>query len=182
MSFLNHNVLGKLNFKQKIAIVFFVFICSFFIPFRFFDSILKIAIGGGFISGAYYMRKVTRNMIKNGIKSKAKIVDFYIETEIKRHYRGGSRTRKIDYYFPIVSFADTKGITITQKVDTSVNHLNVKIDDFVNIIYLKNSNDYQVMLDSNLRKFYFSIILFVIGGYFFLIGVLKILGAIVFSL
>lgn len=160
------------NYKRNLALLLF------FIIFLLFSNIeiASLFFGGGFIYGGFYMRNYSKNIEKNGIKTKAKIVDFEI-VEVKRRNRSNSPGRdqyeKIKLYFPIVVFKDQNRNEITHKVDSNTNFK--QVNDLIDVIYLNSINGYQVIIDSNWRKSHFSIIIIIIGFYFFLTGLLALI-------
>ncbi|MFD1605707.1 hypothetical protein ACFSJW_03825 [Flavobacterium artemisiae] len=155
------------NYKRNLALLLF------FALFLLFSNIeiASLFFGGGFIYGGFYMRNYTKKIEKNGIKTKAKIVDFKIVEVKKRrrsNYPGKSGYEKIKLYFPIVVFKDKNENEITHEVDSNTNFR--QVNDLIDIIYLNSSNGYQVLIDSNWRMSQFYIILILIGFYFFVTG------------
>jgi hypothetical protein len=61
-------------------------------------------------------------------------------------------------------FTDKNGIETTKKLDSSANPN--KINQPIDIIYLKKDNEYEIMIDSEFWKTYFPMI-FIIGGFLF---------------
>lgn len=121
-------------------------------------AFIFLIVGGGFFYAGYYIRKLNRRIEKNGIKTKAKIIDF---TEERMKDADGNSYL---YHFPIISFTNQSGIAITQKLDSSENPK--KVNEFIDIIYLKKDNNYEIMINSDFWKRYFSMI-FIIGGILF---------------
>ncbi|WOD42923.1 DUF3592 domain-containing protein [Hwangdonia lutea] len=122
-------------------------------------AIVFLIVGGGFIYAGIFVRNSNRRIQRNGIKAKAKIIDFVEE-----------RIRDVDgdsylYHFPIVSFTNQNGIITTQKLDSSENPK--KINEFVDIIYFRKDNEYEIMINNNFWKTFFPMI-FIIGGIIFL--------------
>ena len=156
------------NFKKNLALLIFVLFILISLIFGF--NSIKVIIGIGFVFAGFYLKNYTQNIEKNGIRVKAKIVDFeIIERRETRHASGHSEI--ITNYYPIVTFKDLNGNSTTQKADSSTNFK--EINDLIDIVYLKNGNEYQIMIDSNWRKSYFPICFIVIGFYLFVDGVLS---------
>ncbi|WP_108808649.1 hypothetical protein [Aquimarina spinulae] len=114
-----------------------------------------LIVGGGFLYAGYYIRNSNLRIETNGIKTKAEIVDFIKE-----------RSEDIDgyssvYHFPIVRFTDINGIETTQKLNSSSDPK--RINQLIDIIYLKKGNQYEIMMNSEFWKNYFPMI-FIIGG------------------
>ncbi|MFI1742967.1 hypothetical protein [Thalassobellus sediminis] len=121
-------------------------------------NIVFLIVGGGFLYAGFYIRNSNRRIQTNGIKTKAKIIDF-VEEE-SEDADGYSTT----YHFPIVRFTDKNGIETTQKLNSSANPK--KINQPIEIIYLKKDKEYEIMINSDFWKTYFPMI-FIIGGFLF---------------
>ncbi len=117
-----------------------------------------IIVGCGFLYAGFYVRNSNQRIQANGIKTKAKIIDFFEE---KRKDADGDTHIN---HFPIVSFTDRNGIVTTQKLDSSENPK--RINELIDIIYLKKGNEYQIMINSEFWKTYFPMI-FIIAGFLF---------------
>lgn len=104
-----------------------------------------------------FMRKYEQMEVK-GIKTKAKIIDFIAEREKNNHDSRGTT-----YYFPIVEFLDVDGNKVVQKLDFSEE--SNRINTFINILYLKQGNEYDILVDKKLWKSTFPQI-FIYFGYF----------------
>lgn len=125
---------------------------------NFIGAFVFLIVGGGFLYVGYYIRNSNRRIQANGIKTKAKIIDFIEEQ--RKDANGDSHI----YHFPVVSFTDSNGIEITQKLDSSENPK--RINGRIDIIYLKKDNEYEIMINSAFWKTYFPMI-FIIGGFLF---------------
>ncbi|RKN82524.1 DUF3592 domain-containing protein [Ulvibacterium marinum] len=121
-------------------------------------NIVFLIVGSGFLYAGFYIRNSNRRIEANGIKTKAKIIDF-VEEE-SEDADGYSNT----YHYPIVRFTDKNGIETTQKLNSSANPK--KINQPIEIIYLKKDNEYEIMINSEFWKTYFPMI-FIIGGFLF---------------
>ena len=133
-------------------------------------NIVFLIVGGGFLYAGFYIRNSNRRIQANGIKTRAKIVDF-VEEE-SEDTDGYSNT----YHYPIVRFIDKNGIETTQKLNSSSNPK--KINQPIEIIYLKKDSEYEIMINSEFWKTYFPMI-FIIGGFlFFGIGILWLINKI----
>ena len=117
-----------------------------------------LIVGCGFLYAGYYVWNSNRRIQANGIQTKAKIVDFVEERS--KDADGDSYV----YHFPIVSFTDLNGIETTRKLDSSENPK--RINELIDIIYLKKENEYEIMINSEFWKTYFPMI-FIIGGFLF---------------
>ena len=131
---------------------------------EYIGAVVFLIVGSGFLFAGYSVRNSNRRIQENGIKTKAKIIDFVEE-----------RTKDSDGYsqlhhFPIVRFTDRNGIETTQKLDSSENPK--KINKLIDIMYLKKDNEYEIMINNDFWKKYFPWI-FIIGGFLFLgIGII----------
>ncbi len=121
-------------------------------------------VGGAFLFVGYYVRSSNRRIQANGIKTKTKIIDFV--TERIKNTDGDSNI----YHFPIVRFTDKNGIETIQKLDSSESPR--RINQPIDIIYLKKGNDYEIMIDSTYWKTYFPMIFITLGFIFSGIGIL----------
>lgn len=121
-------------------------------------AIVFLIVGGGFLYAGFYVRNSNRRIQTNGIKTKAKIIDFIEERN--KDADGDSHI----YHFPVVRFRDKNGIETTQKLDSSANPK--RINEPIDIIYLKKDNEYEIMINSEFWKTYFPMI-FIVGGFLF---------------
>lgn len=117
-----------------------------------------LVVGGGFLYTGFYFRNTNRRIKANGIKTKVKIIDF-IKEQIK-DVDGDSYV----YHFPIVIFTDRNGIETTQKLDSSDNPK--RINELIDIIYLKKGNEYEIIKDNDWWEKNLPII-FIVGGFLF---------------
>jgi len=117
-----------------------------------------LIVGGGFLFAGYYIRNSNFRIQTSGTKTKAKIIDFVEERN--KDADGDSHV----YHFPIVKFTDKNGIEKTQKLDSSANPK--RINELIDIIYLKKNNEYEIMINNEFWKTYFPMI-FIIGGFLF---------------
>ena len=120
--------------------------------------IIFLIVGGGFLYAGFYVRNSNRRIQTSGIKTKAKIIDFVEERS--RDTDGDSHI----YHFPVVRFTDKNGIETTQKLDSSANPK--RINEPIDIIYLKKDNEYEIMINNEFWKTYFPMI-FIVGGFIF---------------
>ncbi|MEM7185998.1 MAG: DUF3592 domain-containing protein [Bacteroidota bacterium] len=123
-----------------------------------YGSIIFLIGGGGFIYAGFYILNLNLRIEKNGIKTKAKIVDFVIDKS--KDMDGDAHV----YHFPVVRFTDNNGVVTTQKLDSSANPN--RINQTIEIIYLKKDDHYEIMINTDFWKTYFPLI-FVIGGFVF---------------
>ena len=106
--------------------------------------IVFLAVGGGFTFAGLYVWFSHRRIQKEGIRTKAKIIDFV---------QGDSLDTEDEYYFPIVRFKDRSGNEITQKLTMSENLK--KINQPLDIIYLKKDGEYEILINNDFWKTYF---------------------------
>ncbi|WP_242134275.1 DUF3592 domain-containing protein [Aestuariivivens marinum] len=133
-------------------------------------AIVFLIVGGGFLYAGYYIQNSNRRIQTKGTKAKAQIIDF-VEDQIK-DFDGNSHV----YHFPIVKFTDKNGVEITQKLDLS--EPQKRINELIDIIYLKKDNEYELIINNVFWKTYFPII-FIIGGFLFSgIGVILLINKI----
>jgi len=75
-----------------------------------------------------------------------------------------------------VKYLEKNGIETTQKLDSSANPK--RINEPIDIIYLKKDNEYEIMINSEFWKTYFPMI-FIVGGFLFSgIGILWLINKI----
>lgn len=121
-------------------------------------AIVFLIVGGGFLYAGFYVRNSNRRIQTSGIKTKAKIIDFIEERS--KDADGDSHI----YHFPVVRFTDKNGIETTQKLDSSANPK--RINEPIDIIYLKKDKEYEIMINNEFWKTYFPMI-FIVGGFLF---------------
>lgn len=130
-------------------------------------NIVFLIVGGGFLYAGFHILNSNRRIEKNGIKTNAKIIDF-----VEERSKDADGYSQIHHY-PIIRFTDKNGIETTQKLDSSENPK--RINQPIEIIYLKKDNEYEIIINSDFWKSYFPMI-FIIGGFiFFGIGVVWLL-------
>ncbi|MCP4115726.1 MAG: DUF3592 domain-containing protein [Desulfobacteraceae bacterium] len=133
-------------------------------------AIVFLIIGGGFLYAGFYVWNSNRRIQRSGIKTKGKIIDFIEERN--KDADGNSHI----YHFPVVRFREKNGIETTQKLDSSANPK--RINEPIDIIYLKKDNEYEIMINSEFWKTYFPMI-FIVGGFLFSgIGILWLINKI----
>ena len=122
-----------------------------------------ITVGVGFFYFGYLIWNSNRRIQAKGTQTKAKIIDFVIE---KSKDNGGYLKT---YHFPVVRFIDKNCITTTQKLNTTTNPK--RINELIDIIYLKNDSSYEIIINSKFYKTYFPIIFLIMGILYLIIGV-----------
>jgi len=125
---------------------------------EYIGAVVFLIVGSGFLFAGYSVRNSNHRIQTSGIKTKAKIIDFVEERS--KDSDGYSQV----YHFPIVRFKDKNGIETTQKLDSSANPK--RINELIDIMYLKKDNEYEIMINSDFWKKYFPLIL-IIGGFLF---------------
>ncbi len=125
---------------------------------EFIGAFVFLIVGSGFLFTGLYVRNSNRRIQTNGIKTRAKIIDF-----VEEHSKDSDGYSQ-SYHFPIVSFTDQDGVHTTQKLDSSANP--ERINELIDIIYLKKENEYEILINNNWWKNYFPLIL-IIGGLLF---------------
>jgi hypothetical protein len=135
-----------------------VIFSAFFYNRDLFGGLIFLVVGCGFLYAGFHTRNTNNRIKANGIKTKAKIVDF--KKERNKDADGDS----YEYHFPIVSFTDQNGVETTQKLDSSENPK--RINELIDIIYLKKENEYEIIKDNDWWEKNLPIIL-LIGGFLF---------------
>lgn len=160
------------NFKQNLALLIFLPLVLLFLfcSFRVTEFVLYTATGIGCIYAGSSIKKHNRNMEKNGIRTKAKIIDFHIVERQSNLRRTSMRQQKVKYYYPIILFTDLNSNSITQQMPDA-SSVPKKINDMIDILYLKKGDKYEVIDDTTWRKSYLPTILIIIGIYFLLQGI-----------
>ncbi|NIK93603.1 DUF3592 domain-containing protein [Mangrovimonas sp. CR14] len=143
---------------------------TFFYNKELLGGLIFLIIGCGFLYAGFYIRSSNSRIQANGIKTQAKIIDYFEEES--EDADGYSST----YYYPIVRFTDKNGIETTQKLNSSANPK--KINQPIEIIYLKKDNEYEIMINSDFWKTYFPIIFIIIGFLFSGIGIIWLINEI----
>lgn len=138
--------------------VLIVLAALFFYNDDLIGPFIFLIVGGAFIYSGFHFRNSSIRVQTKGIRTKAKITGF-VEEKIE-DADGDSNT----YYFPIVKFTDRNGIETTQKLDSSENPK--KINELIEIIYLKKGDEYEIIRNSEFWKSYFHLT-FIIGGLLF---------------
>ena len=158
----------KINFKKHI-LQFGIVVLLFWLGKsynEYIGTVIFLVLGSGFLFAGYFIRNSNRKIQANGIKTKAKIIDF-VKT---RSMDEGQDISFLYHYFPIVRFTDRNGIEITQKSNWSANPK--RINEIIDIMYLKEGNKYEIMINSDSHKEYFPMV-FIISGFLFLgIGII----------
>ena len=126
-------------------------------------TIIFLIVGVGFFYAGYYVKNSNRRIQIIGTKTKAQIIDF-----IKDQSKDADGDSHV-YHFPIVMFTDKNGIEITQKLDSSENPK--RINEQIDIIYLKRDNEYEIIIDNEFWKVYFPLFFIIFGILFFGIGI-----------
>lgn len=135
-----------------------VIFSAFFYNRDLLGGLIFLIVGCGFLYAGFYIQNTNNRIKANGIKTKAKIVDF--KKERNKDADGDS----YEYHFPIVSFTDQNGIETTQKLDSSENPK--RINELIDIIYLKKENEYEIIKDNDWWEKNLPMIL-LIGGFLF---------------
>jgi len=135
-----------------------VIFSAFFYNRDLLGGLIFLIVGCGFLYAGFYIRNTNNRIKANGIKTKARIVDF--KKERNKDTDGDS----YEYHFPIVSFTDRNGVETTQKLDSSENPK--RINELIDIIYLKKENEYEIIKDNDWWKKNLPMIL-LIGGFLF---------------
>ncbi|WP_411768379.1 DUF3592 domain-containing protein [Winogradskyella sp. A3E31] len=133
-------------------------------------AIIFLIVGGGFLYSGFYIWNSNRRIQAGGIRTIAKIIGF--KEERSKDADGYSQV----YHFSIVKFTDNNGIERIQKLNTSADPK--RINQPIQIIYLKKDNEYEIIVNSEFWKTYFPMI-FVIGGLLFSgIGIIRLISKI----
>ena len=130
-------------------------------------NILFLIVGGGFICVGFYIRNSNLRIQENGIKTKAKIINFV--SEESKNTDGYSNT----YYYPIIQFIDKNGIKTTQKLNSSTSPK--QINKLIEIIYLKKDNEYKIIINNEFWKTYFPLIFIIVGFLIFGFGIMPLI-------
>lgn len=110
-----------------------------------------ILVGSGFIFHGISLRKSNRVIEKNGINTKAEIIDY------KTSKIGANKT-----YTPIIKFNNEHGDEITQELKQ--NDITRRVNCEIDIIYLFKNNEYEIIKGSSLWTIYYPIATFFIGS------------------
>ena len=151
--------------KHILPIGLLIVIFSFFFYNQdLLGGLVFLIVGCGYLYAGFYIRNTNYRIKTNGIKAKAKIIDF------KKEQNKDADGESYEYHFPIVSFTDRNGVETTQKLDSSENPK--RINELIDIIYLKKGNEYKIIKDNDWWEKNFPMI-FIIGGFlFFGIGII----------
>ncbi|MFD2543722.1 DUF3592 domain-containing protein [Lacinutrix gracilariae] len=137
---------------------------------EYIGAVVFLIVGSGFLFAGFYIRNTNSRIRANGIKTKAKIVDF--KKERNKDADGDS----YEYHFPIVSFTDRNGVETTQKLDSSENPK--RINELIDIIYLKKQNEYEIIKDNDWWEKNLPMILLIGGFLFYGIGIIWLINKI----
>jgi hypothetical protein len=147
-----------------------VIFSTFFYNRDLLGGLIFLIVGCGFLYAGFYNRNSNSRIKANGIKTKAKIVDF--KKERNKDADGDS----YEYHFPIVSFTDLNGIETIQKLDSSENPK--RINELIDIIYVKKENEYEIIKDNDWWEKNLPMILLIGGILFFGIGIMWLINKI----
>ena len=126
-----------------------------------------LSLGIAFCWIGLHIWLLNRKIKENGIKTRAKIVDFAME-KVKDIDRESHR-----YYFSIVRFTDRNGHQVTQKMESSANPKRIK--KLMDIIYWKKDNEYEIIENNRFWNFYFPIIFITAGILLLGFGIISII-------
>ncbi len=147
-----------------------VIFSAFFYNRDLLGGLIFLVVGFGFLYAGFYIRNTNSRIKANGIKTKAKIVDF--KKERNKDADGDS----YEYHFPIVSFTDRNGVETTQKLDSSENPK--RINELIDIIYLKKENEYEIIKDNDWWEKNLPMIFLIVGFLFSGIGIIWLINKI----
>nr|WP_293304334.1 hypothetical protein [Allomuricauda sp.] len=140
--------------KSPLRILRIIIPITYAILFFFFrdkiGAFVFLSIGIAFSWVGLHIWFSNRKIRENGIKTRAKIIDF-AEEKIKDIDRESHK-----YHFPIVQFTDQNGLQVTQKIESSANPKRIKKP--MDIIYWKKDNEYEIIENNNFWNFYFPLI------------------------
>lgn len=124
--------------------------------------ILFSLIGIAFASLGFYLLFWNRKVEKNGIRTRAEIIDY---SEGEMDFDDGKQI----VFFPILKFTDKNGEVVTQKHDSGEHK---KLDSrFIEIYYLKNDTEYDILINTSGWKTYFPVGLIIFGLIFIVFAV-----------
>ncbi|WP_299315987.1 DUF3592 domain-containing protein [uncultured Aquimarina sp.] len=130
--------------------------------------IILSTIGILFFGIGIYLKKDVRNFKKNGTKTNAEIISYVKEiSEFKNE--------KTTYYYPRFRFKNTDGKLIEKTHSSGLTNRPTKpIPERKEIYYLKNENEYEILINS---KLWTSIIpnAVMIFGLLFLISIITVI-------
>ncbi|UKM65363.1 DUF3592 domain-containing protein [Flavobacteriaceae bacterium GSB9] len=157
--------------KHILAIGLLIVIFStFFYNKELLGGLIFLIVGCGFLYVGFYIKNTNKRIKSNGIKTKAKIVDF------KKERIKNADGESYEYHFPIVSFTDRNGIETTQKLDSSEKPK--RINELIDIIYLKKENEYEIIKDNDWWEKNLPTILLIGGFLFFGVGIIWLINKI----
>lgn len=115
-----------------------------------------ILIGIGIIMLGIYLYFRTKRIIEDGIKTRAKIVDYFVEE--KEHERGPGK----DFtYWPILEFTNKKGELVKQKHNRG--YSNKIQSEEIPIAYIETKIGYEIVFLNRKDNYTLQIILIIFG-------------------
>lgn len=123
-----------------------------------------LIVGAVFLYAGFFVYNSHQRIITKGIKTKAKIIDF-----LEKKLSDGDDGYRL-YHFPIVSFTDKNGIEATQQLDCSENPK--KVNQIIDIVYLKKGNEYEIVIDNKWWITYFPLLFISMGFLSLIIGII----------
>jgi len=133
-------------------------------------AIVFLIVGIGFLYAGLHIWCSSKRIEAKGIKARAKIIGF------KKEESTDSDGFTNVYHFPIIKFTDKYGIITTQKLDSSANPK--RINQPIEIIYLKEGNKYEIIENNQFWKSYFPMIFIIMGILFSGISVVRLINLI----
>ena len=130
----------------------------------FTGGFIFLIVGTVFLYAGFFVYNSHHRILIKGIKTKAKIIDFF-----EKRLSDGDDGYRL-YHFPIVSFTDKNGIEATQQLDCSENPK--KLNQIIDIVYLKKGNEYKIVIDNKRWITYFPSIFISMGFLFLIIGII----------
>lgn len=115
-------------------------------------------IGAALLIGGFYLHISTQEFLSGATKTKGEVIDF------ETHRSDGTTM-----YAPVVSYQARDGKTYEYVSNTSSSSRSYDIGEQVDIFYLQN-NPQEAKIDSFFQLYFGELILFILGGIFFLIG------------
>lgn len=156
----------QLKLLKQTAIFILIFGVFLYIVKSYDETNLKstffFTIGGLLIYLGYKLNKENDVILTNGVKTKAKVINF-----IKDQYISNKGHINV-YYYPVIRFTDVNQLEVSQQLDISISRK--FMNQFISIKYLKKDDGYDIILDKKNELFKIYYAFYLLGALFLFIA------------
>jgi len=156
----------QLKLLKQTAIFILIFGAFLFVVKTFdethLESTFSFTIGGLLIYLGYKFNKDIDEILINGIKTKAQVINYIKDKHVSN--KGHINV----YYYPVIRFTDVNQLEVTQQLDISISRK--FMNQFISIKYLKNDDSYDIILDEKNELFKIYYVFYLLGAFFLFIA------------